>query len=154
MSFCTLLQHFLGLNDSMSTLSSTKSSPICLIRQWFGVKMRSPLGSSLTAVKGLKFCRLSTPMKILLDALAKFIPSSHSICYGHPLQAVILTRNPSVSKDDTISKWEQWVLKHGNKHKYCLAPTFPRLYWVKKGSFDLNCTALERSGELLQSNLR
>ena len=32
-SSCTLLQHFLGLNDSMSTLSSTKSSPICPVSQ-------------------------------------------------------------------------------------------------------------------------
>ena len=65
----TLLQHFLGLNGSMSTLSSTKSSPVFSIRQWFGVKTWSPLGLSLTAVEGLKFSRLSTPMKICLMVL-------------------------------------------------------------------------------------
>ena len=37
-SFCSLLQRFLGLNDSKSTLSGTKSPPIYPIRKWFGVK--------------------------------------------------------------------------------------------------------------------
>ena len=50
----TLLQHFLGLNGSVSTLSGTKLSPICPIWKRFRVKTRSPLGSSLTAVKGLE----------------------------------------------------------------------------------------------------
>ena len=165
-------------------LCGTKSPSICSIRKWFGVKTHSSLGSSPTAVKGLQFSRLSTPMKIVsnsssltsaspskakivcfadliidaktppkcsaaggfhfqltplldvircilswslaetrshssLNALTKFIPLSLNICCGHRLGAVILTkasRNASVSKNEAIFKWQQWVFKHRNKH--------------------------------------
>ena len=55
-----------------------------------------------------------------LDALTKFVPLSLNIFCGHPLRAVILTkasRNVSVSKDEAISKGQQWVFKQRNKHK-------------------------------------
>ena len=67
-SSCSLLQRFLGLKGSVSTLSGTKSPHICPIRKWFGVKTRSSLGPSLTAVKGLEFSRLSTQMKIVSNS--------------------------------------------------------------------------------------
>ena len=64
----SLLQRFLGLNGSVLTLSGTKSPPVCPIRKWFEVKTRPSLGSSLTAVKGLEFSRLSTPIKIVSNS--------------------------------------------------------------------------------------
>ena len=54
-----------------------------------------------------------------LDALTKFVPLSLNIFCGHPLRAVILSkasRNASVSKDEAISKWQQWVFKQ-RKHR-------------------------------------
>ena len=63
-SSCTLL----GFYGLMSTLSGTKSPPICPIRKWFGVKTWLLLGSSLTAFKGLTFSRLFTPIKIVSNS--------------------------------------------------------------------------------------
>jgi len=164
--------------------------------------MQSSLGSSLTAVKGLQFSRLSTPMKIVsnsssltsaspstakiarfadliidsktppqhgaaggfhfqltplldvihcilswsiaetrshssLDVLTKFVPLLLiNICCGHPLHAVILTkvlRNVSVSKDNTISKWQQYLCLFVCLKTQRVARTLPRPCLVKKG---------------------
>ena len=169
----TLLQHFRRLNGSVSTLSGTKSPPICPIRKWFGVKTRSPLGSSLTPVKGLEFNRPSPPGQIVYNCssltsaslvttkIARFanliigskglpkcggaggfhfqlIPLleiircilSWSIAATRPcssldaLKFVLCPVNPtnalrnvSMSKDDAISKWQQWGFEQRNKHK-------------------------------------
>ena len=99
-----LRQRFLRLKGVLSTLSGTKSPPICPIRKWFGVNTRSSFGSSLTVVR------------------------------GYPLLPAIRTnalRNASVSKDDANSRWQQWVCRQRNKHKYRFARTLPRPCLVK-----------------------
>ena len=101
----------------MSTLSGTKPPPICPIRKWFGVKTRSPLGSSLTPVKGLEFnrpsplgqivynCSSLTSASLVTTKIARFANliigskgppkcggagPTHSLIGDHPLYLVLV----------------------------------------------------------------
>ena len=90
-----LLQCFLGLNGSVSTLPGTKPPPICTIRKWFGVKTHSLLGSSLT-VKGLEFSRLSTSVKIVSNSSSLTSESPSTAKIAHFADLIIDSKTPLI----------------------------------------------------------